>query len=188
MPESIGRVIEFLLSKEIKKLYLWCNSLENLKNRPIEEIFSFLNNYLLITNFTGRKIKVILKGDIDIFKSIHEGRMRGFYDKFKNLEEQTKDNTEFNLFYFINYSTISDLEKAIEKSKGCISFLHHMDEPEDIDIVLRTGGHKRLSGFTPIKSYNAEYLFLNEWFPDISQNHISIAHKMFLNRKINNGV
>jgi len=186
MPITINKIINILMGENIRRLYFWCNSVGNLLNRPKEQVVSFLNNYLKILDYAENeeKIRIHLKGNLELFL---ENGYSEFYERFLKIQELTKNNKEFHLYYFINYSTIDDIELAIKKSNDLSKFAPFMDEPENIDIVLRTGGYKRLSGFCPVRSPHADFLFVEKFFPDIDQQIILDAIQLSKKRVLNFG-
>lgn len=197
LPITINRIIDTLSEEGINRFYLWCNSISNLK-RPSEQIESCLKHYSEILDYATNpaKIRILIKGNRKIKPteflsqpSKFKKEIRSLADKVYGLEKQTKDNRGFDLYYFFNYSTEDDLQRAIKKTKkkDIATILSNMDEPDNIDVILRTGGYHRLSGFTPIKSPNTEIVFFPECFPDLSADRIKKVIDIYRNRVINDG-
>ncbi|MFQ5901535.1 MAG: undecaprenyl diphosphate synthase family protein [Thermodesulfobacteriota bacterium] len=90
----------------------------------------------------------------------------------------------------MNYTTIDDLLRAIKKTKtrNLSSILSEMDEPDNIDIILRTGGNRRLSGFTPLKSPSAEFVVVPEYFPDLTPERIRETIAIYRQLEVRNGL
>lgn len=189
LPIGINRVIDTIVEEGGDKLYFWCNSVTNLTKRTDEVVRSYLSNYLdvLKHSSTPERIRIHLRGNLRMFE---EQGYCEFYDKFQELQMQTQGNRGFDLFYFLNYSTQDDLKRAVKTSQEGFSsadITALMDEPENIDIVLRTGGHNRLSGFSLVRSPSAEIYVVPEFFPDISQDRIKQVITRYNNLEINNG-
>ena len=55
--------------------------------------------------------------------------------------------------------------------------------PRTIDLVIRTGGDCRLSGFLPLQCKYAEFFFEPYYFPDINQRRVRGIVRQFLKRK-----
>lgn len=53
----------------------------------------------------------------------------------------------------------------------------------DPDLIIRTGGEKRLSGYLPFQSTYSELIFLDKLFPDFGPEDLINAIKEFENRK-----
>jgi undecaprenyl diphosphate synthase len=188
LPIAISRVIKTLRSEGIDNLYFWCNSINNLSKRPREQVVSFLTHYLEILEYSENpeELRVLVKGNLGAFD---ENNLSWFHKKFKELEEETRGNEGFTLHYFVNYTTRDDILRAIRRynQNSSKSVFDVMDEPPNIDVVLRTGGYRRLSGFYPIKSDNAEMFFTPEYFPDIQPERIREAIEVCNSREIHNG-
>lgn len=188
LPVTISMIIDTLIEEGTKRLYFWCNSPNNL-GRPIEQVYSFLTHYLKILDHATNpdQLRVHVRGNRDIFPG-------DFSSRFSELEELTRGHEGFDLYYFMNYSTVDDLQRAMKKASESGSgnsmdtILAHMDEPDNIDVILRTGGHRRLSGFIPLKSPNATILFIPEYFPDLTPDRIKEAIVVYNTRIINNGM
>lgn len=102
------------------------------------------------------------------------------------LEDKTKDYNSFNLIFGIDYGgedeiirmvkrIISQRVKDIQK-KNLKDFL---DLPwmKDPDLIIRTGGNKRISGYLPLNSSYSELYFTDKPFPDFSIGDLEIAIK-----------
>ena len=48
-----------------------------------------------------------------------------------------------------------------------------------LDLIIRWGGRRRLSGFLPVQSIYADFYVLDEYWPDFNKNHISEAFKWY---------
>ena len=103
-------------------------------------------------------------------------------DQLESLKKKYKKN----LLIYINYSGKSDIHQAalkyyIKYKKNNLrpkfdSFLLTKDIP-DPDILIRTGGFKRLSDFLMYQSSYTELFFLNKLWPEFKTNDLS---KIFL--------
>ncbi len=71
--------------------------------------------------------------------------------------------------FLINYSWEWDL-----KGKSEVSYYNTTDISR-IDLILRWGGMRRLSGFLPIQSVYADFYVINELWPDFKKEHIRDA-------------
>lgn len=186
-PIGISKVIETLTQEGITHLYFWCNSIANLQ-RPPEEIKSALGHYLRILEHSSdpSRLRVHVRGNTGLLPE-------DFTYRFFELQAKTREHQGFDLYYFVNYETVDDMRRAVQKidnpeKVGDIeAILANMDEPDNIDVILRTGGHHRLSGFTPIKSPNAELIAVPQYFPDISPEMVREAIRIGQTRVINDG-
>ena len=191
LPITINRIINVLKKQNIDRLHFWCNSIDNIRNRPYRQVVSFLDHYLEILKYSSQpdELRVHIKGNLQVFKD--EG-LPEYCEGFLMLQDETKNSKNFDLYYYLNYTTMDDIQRALammctEQSVNSENVLSTLDEPDNIDMILRTGGYHRLSGFCPVKSPNCEIIFVPELFPDLSQDRINQAIEIYNNRTLNNG-
>lgn len=53
----------------------------------------------------------------------------------------------------------------------------------DIDVVIRTGGEQRSSGFFPLQTLYSEWIYSTTLFPDMTLGHLNDAIKVYMNRE-----
>ena len=98
--------------------------------------------------------------------------------KIDQLERQKKNNTKTLLIY-INYSGKNDIEQAAIKYrqnfKKIIKFNNYLltSGIPDPDILVRTGGFRRLSDFLIYQSSFTELFFLKKLWPDLNKKDVS---------------
>jgi undecaprenyl diphosphate synthase len=104
------------------------------------------------------------------------------------LEEKTSKNTGLRLQIALNYGTLDEIEKALNKICEQLSyeeiknldeslfkqFLYGSDLP-DPEILIRTGGEQRLSNFLLWQSANSILHFTETLWPDFSRKDLEIA-------------
>lgn len=81
----------------------------------------------------------------------------------------------------INYSWQWDLEKFKtngESGDGIISRLGSC-EVSRIDLILRWGGRRRLSGFPPVQSVYSDLYVIDDYWPDYKDEHVFEALEWF---------
>jgi undecaprenyl diphosphate synthase len=172
-----------------KYMSLWFFSTENWKRSKIEINFLFDH---FINNLDG-----ILHGSIkNKVKIKHLGRKdrlpKKVIDGIKLLEDQTKHFKDFTLLMCIDYGGRDEIMRAINKvlatGQKNISeedfkiYLDSKDIP-DPDLIIRTSGEKRLSGFMPFQSVYSEFYFADIHFPDFTANELSKAILDYSTRK-----
>jgi undecaprenyl diphosphate synthase len=100
----------------------------------------------------------------------------------RELEERTADNRQLDLNVAVAYGGRDELlhaarETAREVARGTLSedeidearFARHLYLPEPVDLMVRTGGQRRLSGFLPWQSDYAELYFTDKLWPEFSR-------------------
>ncbi|HPL93396.1 MAG TPA: polyprenyl diphosphate synthase [bacterium] len=108
-------------------------------------------------------------------------------------EEKTKDNQKGNLNLCINYGGRLEIVEAFKKimaqgvtaeeisDKMIAEHLWMAGQP-DPDLIIRTSGEQRLSGFLTWESVYSEFLFLEKHWPDFSEADFDRAIEDFNNR------
>ena len=112
----------------------------------------------------------------------------------KNAEDKTKDFTDLKLYIAYNYGGQWDILNAVK------SLLHknhaltienlndYLSTTDDFpDLIVRTGGYKRLSNFMLWQSCYSELEFLDKLWPDITEHDIKLIFDQYLNTKRNFG-
>lgn len=119
------------------------------------------------------KVKINFVGELD-----DDSKDAG--SKITNLckEIESKCTGTFPVYVAIYYSPTADMKKIID---GCRVF-----QP-NIDLVIRTGGEKRSSGFFPMHTLYSEWVYIDKLFPDITKRDIVAAIDEFSHRKRNFG-
>ena len=188
--KAIRESIELCGELGVKYLSLFTFSTENW-NRPsletkaliklIEKVMSNELNELIKKNV---KIKVI--GDLSRFSLTTKNT---FLDGIK----KTINNNGLNLVLAINYSGKWDIinavkkiktrEKDYEKLKNKFeSYLSTNDVP-DPELVIRSGGEKRISNFYLWQAAYSEFIFTDIFWPDFRKKNLNNAIFEFQKRK-----
>ena len=173
--EIIKIITQISLKKKIPYLTLFTLSSENLFRTSINSIFQIILNHfekflLEIINENKIKIKII-------------GRRNNLPKKIINIinkcEDLTSNNKELTLNLAFNYgfkNEISDvIEKTIKSNKIInphnlyeINNLFYLGNIPDPEILIRTGGQKRLSNFILYNLCYTEIFFVDTLWPDFS--------------------
>ncbi|WP_291279847.1 isoprenyl transferase [Galactobacter sp.] len=109
---------------------------------------------------------------------------RSVVHELEIAEERTKHNEVLDLVMCVNYGgraeivdAVSQIAREVEagtlKPKGINerSIAARLDEPDvpDVDLFVRTSGEQRLSNFLLWQSAYAEFVFLEELWPDVDR-------------------
>ena len=192
--DSIGVIIKSAINYNVSTATLYAFSTENW-NRPSEEINGLMELFSdaiesqtdkLITN----DIRVCILGDISIFT-------KELQSKIKSLIKKTSINKGLNLNIALNYGARSEIIMAVNKAsksktgalleKDLTGNLYTKDMP-DVDLLIRTGGQKRLSNFLLWQIAYSELYFIDTLWPDFSDKDFIDALYFFQNteRKFGN--
>lgn len=193
--DSVKMVMEAAREKKIKFLTLFAFSTENWK-RPKLEINGLFE---LLTIFLKENLKILKQNKIK-FKVI--GRINEFPKKLKELLEKTENETKyyetFNLILALNYGGKAEIvdttKKIVEKvikneiKKEDINekmFTENLYFPnsKDPEILVRTGGEKRISNFLLWEISYTEIFFINKYWPDFTKEDFNECIKEFYQRK-----
>lgn len=172
--QNINKVIENCIKLKIKYLTLYTFSTENW-NRPKKEI-----NYLfhLFKYFYKKNFNKLIKNNIRI-KFIGDliNIPKDLKPIIKKTQEKTKNNSAITVLFAFNYGAKSELINAfkniLKKNRKVINeelvsnYLYTKNIP-DPDILIRTGGNKRLSNFLLWQLSYAELFFVNKNWPDFN--------------------
>ena len=170
---------------------VWLLSPENFTKRTQEEVKNLL--WLLrlflkkrIEELDRKNVRMHLIGDLE---SLPEDTQK----ELMAAVERTKKNTGTVVTFAINYGGRDEMVRAVRKAitdksnpseidKDTIS--HYLDTKElpDPDLIIRTGGDKRTSGFMLWQAEYSEYAFVDTLFPDFTPDDLKHCVEDFLQR------
>lgn len=189
---GVKALVERSAKLGIKCLTLFAFSTENW-SRPEEEVSTlmalfvrYLEQEMKALAEAGVRLKVI--GDVDGFSA----QLR---QRIKAAEEFTQNNQTINLCVAANYGGRWDLMQAANKwrtdwsSQGdaCVSeeiFASYLSTAGlvDVDLLIRTGGERRISNFMLWQVAYAELYFTDVLWPDFGQRELDEALGWFSKR------
>jgi len=91
--------------------------------------------------------------------------------------------------FLVNYSWKWDLN-YLKKSKSRSNNINNQIETYDIsrvDLIIRWGGRRRLSGFLPVQSIYADFYVIDDYWPDFKPNHFYDALNWYNDQDITLG-
>lgn len=197
--ETIGRAV---FDRGVEVLTVFSLSYENRIEREQEEL-----DYLFDL-FREALERSITKFDEDNIRVRFIGRVgwmpEDIQEKAREAEQRTKTNTRGTFIVTMAYSGRDDIVRAVGRitsnavtrddpllSEELIS--GHLDTsflPEDVrdpDLVIRTGGRQRLSGFLLWQAAYSELYFSPKLWPDFSESDLDKALKWYAAQKRNFG-
>ena len=180
------KIIESTIKEGVKFFSIWGFSTENWKRGETERESIFKTIFKAIESFEKRM-------DKDRYKFVSIGRRdripKYLALKIKFLEEKTQDFDRITIILAIDYGGRNEIIRAVNKSKGnkmteedFRKFLDTKDIP-DPDMIIRTGGEKRLSGYMPFQAAYSELFFTGKLFPDFSVKDMERVIDEFHKRK-----
>lgn len=191
---AVERVISFALENGIAHVTLYAFSLENFK-RPEDEksyLFTLLVKKALeqFEQFKQRNIKLSFVGDRQRFPE-------SVIDTVTRLEQETAQCTTLTIHILFCYGAQQEMVAAFNsihqnQHRNAVDLatlrkaLWSAEVP-DIDLIIRTGGLRRMSNFLFFQSAYSELYFLDTLWPDITHGHLQDAVDYFAQCKRNFG-
>lgn len=175
----------------IKIVTVWSFSTENVNRSSIERktFFSLIEkkakDALKNSNIIDDRVEVKIIGNLDFLP-------KSLVRVLKKVEEKTEGNKPYRLNIAIGYGGRQEIIDACNKlikngvkkvnEKIFRKFLYLNDTP-DPDLIIRTSGEFRLSGFLPWHSAYSELVFLKPLWPELSKKDFVNAIKEFEKRE-----
>jgi undecaprenyl diphosphate synthase len=189
--KTVQKIVEASVFFKVPIISFYVFSTENWK-RPKSEInylFSLIKVFFKkeINNLVRKEIKInILGRTANLSKEIKK--------TLKSVVNKTKKNKKLIVNLAVNYGSkneiIDSVKKLNSKSKKInelnISRNLYLDLPSP-DILIRTGGQKRLSNFMLWQLAYTEIFFLDKLWPDFSKNDLKNIIKKYFKIKRNFG-
>ena len=197
--DNLKKVAEACEKFGVKRLTVFAFSTENWK-RSKDEVKYLMDLFLSYAKSFRKRLneknyRVRMAGD----KSALSQELQ---QEITYIEEATKNNDGLTINLAINYGGRAEIINATkiiaEKFKnGEISIedinedlinrnMQTYDSP-DPDLIIRTGGEKRLSGFLIWQSAYSEFYFTKVYWPDFDDEELKKAITEYSNRKRNFG-
>lgn len=209
METVVENLIEAAGELGIEYLTLWAFSTENW-GREKDEVAGLMNLFrkALLTKvdkFIAKGAKLKMIGDMTKFSPDIQGGM-------KKAMKKSEGNTKITVTFALNYGGRDEIKRAVEKmiedavgsdpvslrstkqpAKGSLSlagrtpwelesYLDTAGMP-DPDLIIRTGGEQRLSGFLMWSSPYSELYFTDTLFPDFDKAKLQEAIEEYLTRQ-----
>jgi undecaprenyl diphosphate synthase len=189
--ENLKALFDSAKKLGIKYVSFWGFSTENWK-REKTEVNQILN--------------VIEKGVDKLLKNVRQEKTRfrhigrkdrlpkELIEKLERLENESKDFGENFVLLCIDYGGRDEIVRAVNKIIKTAGHLGDVEERTfsnyldtkgipDPDLIIRTGGEKRFSGFMPFQSVYSELYFTDVYFPDFDGKELKKAVEEYSNRK-----
>lgn len=140
-----------------------------------------------LKTFDNANIRVVVLGR-------REGLDKSVLKAIDKTEQQTADNTRGTLALCFNYGGKQELVDAVQSivassvsaqaiSADTISEALYHPEIPDIDLLIRTSGERRTSGFMLYRSEYAELYFTDTMWPDFDETALDAALNDYAQRK-----
>jgi undecaprenyl diphosphate synthase len=168
--DTVKKIVTDSIKFKIPIVTFYVFSSENWK-RPKTEI-TFL--FKLINNYFSREIKSVISQGIKINILGELNKLsKDIKNTLKKTINLTKKNKKITVNLAINYGSKNEILNALKKTKKKINFKNfeknlYTNNMPNPDILIRTGGHQRLSNFMLWQLAYAELFFLKKLWPDFN--------------------
>ena len=186
--ETVKKIVKNSIKLKIPILTFYVFSSENWK-RPKKEIiflFNLIQKYFSkeITNINNQGIKINILGELRKLPY-------NIKSTLKETIHRTKKNKKIVVNLAINYGSKNEILNAIKRTKRLSIknfeknlYTKKMPNP---DILIRTGGHQRLSNFMLWQLAYAELFFLKKLWPDFNYSDLKQIINKYKKSKRNFG-
>ena len=185
--ETLKKIVRYANKIGIKYLTVYAFSTENWKRskEEVDALMSLLENYLdqFSKEADDENIVIRVLGD-------REALSEKLRNKISEVIEATKDNTGIIFNIALNYGGRNEIVNATKAV--CEDILNKKIKVEDIteemfsnylytkndpdpDLLIRTSGEIRLSGFLPWQSVYSEFFFTDVLWPDFTVKNLDEA-------------
>ena len=187
--ETVKKIVSHSIKLKVPIVTFYVFSSENWKrpNSEINFLFKLIKSYFSkeIESVISQGIKINIIGDINRLSQ----NLKRILARSSLL---TKKNKKIIVNLAINYGAKNEILLTAKKVKNKINmknfeknlYTSNMPHP---DILIRTGGQKRLSNFMLWQLAYSELFFLKKLWPDFNQTDLRKIIKQFRNRKRNFG-
>lgn len=205
--KTLKKIATAIHERKIPYMTVWALSTENLKNRSESELahlfklFGQLIEYL--DDFFKKDIRCNIIGDLTKLP-------QDLQNKLNKVVQKTKDNKTLTLTLAINYGGRDEILRAVRKlisdksdnatlmageleeghkaltEESFKKYLDTFDLP-DPELIIRTGGHQRLSGYFPWQSTYSELYFTDTYWPAFKEEDLDKAIEWYEKQQKNRG-
>lgn len=192
--ETLENIVRYANKIGLEYITVYAFSTENWKRseEEVSALMLLLKNYLddYIHRADSENIRVRALGDISALR-------KDLQESIIAIENKTATNTGVGFNVAINYGGRDEMVKATKKiaekvksgelelediNEDLISKnLYTFDIP-DPDLVIRTSGELRLSGFLLWQASYAELLFMDKYWPDFNNDDLDYAIEEYKKR------
>ncbi|MYE38021.1 MAG: di-trans,poly-cis-decaprenylcistransferase [Candidatus Spechtbacteria bacterium SB0662_bin_43] len=188
--ENIRTIIETFAKHGVQYLTLYAFSTENWKRskREIDGLMRILGRSF------DREVYPLHRANVRLR---HIGKLEKLPTPLRNQVEKsvrlTRNNTGMTVCLAFDYGGRAEIVDAVRSIVNAQIPVHNITEQTvenhlythgipDPDLVIRTGGEKRVSNFLLWQSAYAEYIFYNIYWPEFNERHVQQALAEYAHR------
>ena len=187
--EAFKNISKHLQKKGVRHLTAWAFSTENWQRTAEEKTYLFDLIGRFLQELTDEAVK-------DGIRFRQSGRKDRLPEKLAKLiaqaEEKTKNCDAFHLNVAIDYGGRDEIMRAVKKwqDTGVAELTEeilssHLDTAgqPDVDMLIRTGGEQRTSGYLPWQLTYAELFFVDKYLPAFTTDDMDGLLEEFAHRQ-----
>lgn len=171
--DAVEMVVKYCLERKISYLSLYTFSLENFKRseQEVSYLFALINQSKdRIADFVKQGVQVRFVGNRSKIPA-------DTLTVCEEIEDATKDQTALQCNFLICYGGQQEIVQAVQKlvasgqdvSEEIFKQALWLGDIPDPDLIIRTGGVKRLSNFLLYQGAYSEIRFLDCLWPDLTE-------------------
>ena len=200
--DNIEPVLRLCLKEKVDCMSIWALAKKNIQNRSkseLEHIYNLMRTRFepMVTKLVEQGVRLETVGDLsllptDIQQLLHESRRR------------TENGTVMTFVIALAYGGQEEIIRAVKsfvaanRGQDLDAAAENLDEEgfrkyldtgrfPDVDLIVRTGGDMRHSGYLLYASEYAEYYFTDTLWPDFDEAEFKKAMDFYKNAKRNFG-
>ena len=191
---KIKEVMRWAWRRGVKEVVIYGFSTENW-NRAPEEVSGLMQ--LFEYTFGGPDLDELIREGVRVRFIGERSRIpESLKRKMEDAEERTRDLANGTLIVGLSYGGRAEILDAVntllKEGKASVNESEFKDAmwsrgTLDPDMVIRTGGDKRLSNFLPWQSVYSELFFTNTYWPALSKDEFDSMLHDFSNRERRHG-
>jgi undecaprenyl diphosphate synthase len=193
--QQVKEIVRYARKIEIPFLTLFAFSAMNW-GRPTEEVNALMN--LLQRFLEEEEPELIAQGIKLVGIGEREFLPAHILKLLQRVEDNTKQGKQMTLTLAVSYDGRRDMVQAVQKlvtmaqsgallaadvGENLIMKQLSTSHCPDVDLLIRTSGEQRLSGFLPIEACYAELMFVDKLWPDFKATDLQNTIDLYLHRE-----
>jgi undecaprenyl diphosphate synthase len=176
----------------VKTITVWALSTENVKKRSSIELGALYRLYIksardpkILARLAKNRTKIRIIGDLNVLPK----RLK---DALCHIEKVTKEYGDLTINILVGYGGKEDLMHAVRSAQSTAG--GRIDEAfvskhirtasvPDVDLIIRTSGEMRLSGFLPWQTSYSELYFAKKYWPEFERHDLETALREYAYRE-----
>ena len=186
--DALKRIVSACAQRGVQVLTVFAFSSENW-NRPADEVSGLMD---ILALALGREVPQLLQDGVRIhFVGSRNGLSERVFRGLADAEAATAGNSRMTLNVCFNYGGRWDIAQAAAKlfargqavTEAALNEALALSHSPDPDLIIRTGGEKRISNFLLWQAAYSELYFSDLLWPDFDGVALDVAINWFASRE-----